>query len=54
MAYQTRSNTLKLQRLIGVLKERGDSEAANSLESSATDFFNDVKVRKKIIKIYQL
>ena len=47
MAYQTRSNTLKLRRFIDDLKERGDSEAANSLEASSVDFFNDVKVSFK-------
>ena len=51
MTYQTRSNTLQLQRLIGVLKERGDSEAANSLETSSADLFNDVKVRQLTIHI---
>ena len=45
MAYKTRSDTLKLQRLIDVLKERG-SETAVNLESSASDFLNDVKVNK--------
>ena len=43
MAYRTRSDTLKLQRLIDVLKERG-SETATNLETSASDFLNDVKV----------
>ena len=47
MTYQTRSNTLKLRRFIDDLKERGDSEAANSLEASSVDFFNDVKVSKR-------
>ena len=46
MAYQTRSDTLKLQRLIDILKERG-SETATNLEISATDFLNDVKVSWK-------
>ena len=49
MAYQTRSDTLKLQRLIDILKERG-SETATSLEISATDFLNDVKVSVHILE----
>ncbi len=40
--YRTQSDTLKLQRLIEVLKQRG-SDLAGSLESSAADFLTDVK-----------
>lgn len=40
--YRTRSDTLKLQRLIDVLKERG-SDLGASLESSASEIFTDVK-----------
>jgi hypothetical protein len=47
MAYNTRSDTLKLQRLIQVLKDRGSNEAAANLESKATDFLNDVKPKYK-------
>ena len=43
--YRTQSDTLKLQRLIGVLKERG-SDLANSLEDKAKDFLNDVKQKR--------
>ena len=46
MAYKTRSNTLKLQRLIEVLKERG-SDLATSLEATASVFLNDVKPKSK-------
>jgi hypothetical protein len=46
MAYKTRSNTLKLQRLIEVLRERG-SDLANSLEATASVFLDDVKPKKK-------
>ena len=46
MAYKTRSNTLKLQRLIEVLRERG-SDLANSLEATASDFLDDVKPKSK-------
>lgn len=42
--YRTQSDTLKLQRLISVLKERG-SDLGNALESSASDFLSDVKPR---------
>ena len=42
--YRTQSDTLKLQRLIEVLKERG-SDLGSSLESSASDFLTDVKPR---------
>ena len=51
MAYKTRSDTLKLQRLIDVLKERGNSETAINLETSASDFLNDVKVRTTVLYI---
>ena len=53
MAYRTRSDTLKLQRLIDVLKERGSETAAN-LETSASDFLNDVKVYLKITEFFCL
>ena len=53
MAYRTRSDTLKLQRLIDVLKERG-SETATNLETSASDFLNDVKVYLKITQFFSL
>ena len=53
MAYRTRSDTLKLQRLIDVLKERG-SETATNLETSASDFLNDVKVYLKITEFCSL
>ena len=53
MAYRTRSDTLKLQRLIDVLKERG-SETATNLETSASDFLNDVKVYLKITEFFSL
>ena len=53
MAYRTRSDTLKLQRLIDVLKERG-SETATNLETSASDFLNDVKVYLKITEFFCL
>ena len=43
--YRTQSDTLKLQRLIGVLKERG-SDLADSLENKAKDFLNDVKQKR--------
>ena len=43
--YRTQSDTLKLQRLIGVLKERG-SDLATSLEDKAKDFLNDVKQKR--------
>ena len=46
MAYKTRSNTLKLQRLIEVLRERG-SDLATSLEATASDFLDDVKPKSK-------
>ena len=46
MAYKTRSNTLKLQRLIEVLKERG-SDLAASLEATAADLLEDVKPKSK-------
>ena len=46
MAYRTRSNTLKLQRLIEVLRERG-SDLAASLEATASDFLDDVKPKSK-------
>ena len=44
--YRTQSDTLKLQRLIEVLKERG-SDLAGSLENKAKDFLNDVKPKVK-------
>ena len=43
--YRTQSDTLKLQRLIDVLKERG-SDLADSLETKAKDFLNDVKQKR--------
>ena len=43
--YNTQSDTLKLQRLIQVLKERG-SDLADSLETKAKDFLNDVKQKR--------
>jgi hypothetical protein len=43
--YRTQSDTLKLQRLIDVLKERG-SDLANSLEDKAKDFLSDVKQKR--------
>jgi hypothetical protein len=46
MAYRTRSNTLKLQRLIEVLRERG-SDLAASLEATAADILDDVKPKSK-------
>ncbi len=42
---RTRSDTLKLQRLIEVLKERG-SDLGGSLESSASDFLADVRPKR--------
>ena len=44
--YRTQSDTLKLQRLIEVLKDRG-SDLGDSLESSAADFLTDVKPKAK-------
>ena len=44
--YRTQSDTLKLQRLIEVLKERG-SDLGNSLEATASDFLGDVKQRQQ-------
>ena len=44
--YRTQSDTLKLQRLIEVLKERG-SDLAGSLETKAKDFLSDVKPKRK-------
>lgn len=46
MAYKTRSNTMKLQRLIDYLKDRG-SDLASNLETSAAIFFDDVKPKSK-------
>ena len=43
--YKTQSDTLKLQRLIEVLKERG-SDLAENLETKAKDFLNDVKQKR--------
>ena len=43
--YRTQSDTLKLQRLIDVLKERG-SDLADSLETKAKDFLSDVKQKR--------
>ena len=43
--YRTQSDTLKLQRLIEVLKERG-SDLAGNLETKAKDFLSDVKPKK--------
>ena len=43
--YKTQSDTLKLQRLIEVLKERG-SDLADNLETKAKDFLNDVKQKR--------
>ena len=43
--YRTRSDTLKLQRLIDVLKERG-SGLGETLETAATDFLSDVKKKE--------
>ena len=44
--YRTRSDTLKLQRLIDVLKERG-SDLGDTLETAATEFLSDVKKKEK-------
>ena len=44
--YRTQSDTLKLQRLIDVLKERG-SDLADSLETKAKDFLSDVKQKQR-------
>ena len=44
--YRTQSDTLKLQRLIEVLKERG-SDLGSSLETSANEFLADVKPKTK-------
>ena len=43
--YRTQSDTLKLQRLIDVLKERG-SALGDSLETKAKDFLSDVKQKR--------
>ena len=43
--YRTQSDTLKLQRLIDVLKERG-SALGDSLENKAKDFLTDVKQKR--------
>ena len=44
--YRTQSDTLKLQRLIEVLKERG-SDLGSSLETSANELLADVKPKSK-------
>jgi len=46
MAYRTRSNTMKLQRLIDYLRDQG-SDLASNLEASAAVFFDDVKPKTK-------
>nr|XP_040565500.1 uncharacterized protein DDB_G0288805-like [Lepeophtheirus salmonis] len=46
--YRTRSDTLKLQRLIHTLKERG-SNFANVLETTASNFLCDVKKDKTVV-----
>ena len=44
--YRTRSDTLQLQRLIDVLKERG-SDLGDTLETAATEFLSDVKKKDR-------
>jgi hypothetical protein len=46
--YRTQSDTLKLQRLIDVLKERG-SDLGDSLEKSSAEFLGDVKQKPKSV-----